>query len=115
MVTCPKAVLRGYDWLDTLAHEYTHLVVTQTSHNTVPIWLHEGLAKYLESRWRGPAGQALTPSSRSLLGERVKKNDAHSLREDAPLDGHAAHLRRTRPPPSPRCSSPPSTSTRSTG
>ena len=75
MVTSPKALLRGYDWLDTLAHEYTHLVVTQTGHNSVPIWLQEALAKYLESRWRGPAGKALPPSSRSLLAERVQKND----------------------------------------
>jgi tetratricopeptide (TPR) repeat protein len=74
MVTSPKAVLRGYDWLDTLAHEYVHLVVSQKSRNTVPIWLHEGMAKYLESRWRGQAGQALSLSSLALLGSRVQKN-----------------------------------------
>lgn len=74
MVTSPKAVVKGYDWLDTLAHEYTHLVVSQKSKNTVPIWLHEGLAKYLESRWRGPAGGAMTPSGLALLGSRVRKN-----------------------------------------
>ncbi len=74
IVTSPKAVLKGYDWLDTLAHEYTHLVVTQRAHNTVPIWLQEALAKYLESRWRGQAGKALPPSSRALLAERVKHN-----------------------------------------
>jgi tetratricopeptide (TPR) repeat protein len=74
IVTSPKAVLKGYDWLDTLAHEYTHLVVTQKGHNSVPIWLQEALAKYLESRWRGPAGKALPPSSRALLAERVKRN-----------------------------------------
>jgi tetratricopeptide (TPR) repeat protein len=74
IVTSPKAVLRGYDWLDTLAHEYTHLVVTQLGHNSVPIWLQEALAKYLESRWRGAAGKALQPSSRALLAERVKRN-----------------------------------------
>ncbi len=74
MVTSPKAVARGYDWQDTLAHEYVHLVVSQMSHNTVPIWLHEGLAKYLESRWRGKAGLALTPSTLALLGRRVKSN-----------------------------------------
>ena len=50
MVTSPKAVVRGYDWLDTLAHEYVHFVVGNASKNTVPIWMHEGLAKYLESR-----------------------------------------------------------------
>ncbi len=74
MVTSPKAVVTGYDWLDTLAHEYVHLVVSQKSRNTVPIWMHEGLAKYLESRWRGPAGGAMTPSTLALLGSRVRKN-----------------------------------------
>ncbi len=74
MVTSPRAVVKGYDWLDTLAHEYVHLVVSQKSRNAVPIWMHEGLAKYLESRWRGPAGGAMTPSTLALLGSRVKKN-----------------------------------------
>jgi tetratricopeptide (TPR) repeat protein len=74
MVTSPKAVITGYDWLDTLAHEYVHLVVSKKSRNTVPIWLHEGLAKYLESRWRGKAGLALSPSTQALLGRRVKQD-----------------------------------------
>jgi tetratricopeptide (TPR) repeat protein len=72
MVTSPKAVARGYDWQDTLSHEYIHLVVSQMSRNTVPIWLHEGLAKFLESRWRGKPGLAMTPSTQALLGRRVK-------------------------------------------
>ncbi len=74
MVTSPKAVVTGYDWLDTVSHEYVHLVVSKKSRNTVPIWMHEGLAKYLESRWRGPAGGAMTPPTLALLGSRVKKN-----------------------------------------
>jgi tetratricopeptide (TPR) repeat protein len=74
MVTSPKAVPQGYDWLDTIVHEYVHLVVSRKSRNTVPIWMHEGLAKYLESRWRGPAGGAMTPSTLALLGSRVRKN-----------------------------------------
>jgi len=72
IVTSPKAVARGYDWQDTLAHEYVHLVVSQMSSNAVPIWLHEGLAKYLESRWRGQGGLSMTPSTQALLGKRVK-------------------------------------------
>ncbi|MFP2908608.1 peptidase MA family metallohydrolase [Pyxidicoccus sp. 3LFB2] len=72
MVTSPKAVAQGYDWQDTLAHEYIHLVISQMSRNTVPIWLHEGLAKFLESRWRGKGGLAMTPSTLALLGKRVK-------------------------------------------
>ncbi len=73
MVTSPRGVIHGYDWLDTLSHEYAHLVISRKSHNNVPIWLHEGLAKYLESRWRGQAGLAMTPSTLALLGTRVKK------------------------------------------
>ena len=74
MVTSPKAVVQGYDWLDTVSHEFVHLVVSRKSRNTVPIWMHEGLAKYLETRWRGPAGQAMTPPTLALLGSRVKAN-----------------------------------------
>src|SRR5260370_14761133 len=29
MITSPKAVLHGYDWRDTLAHEFVHLGVSQ--------------------------------------------------------------------------------------
>jgi tetratricopeptide (TPR) repeat protein len=74
IITSPKAVLRGYDWRDTLAHEFTHLVVSQASRNQTPIWLQEGLAKYLESRWRGRAGMGMSPPTLALLGERVRKN-----------------------------------------
>jgi tetratricopeptide (TPR) repeat protein len=75
MVTSPKAVARGYDWQDTLAHEYVHLVISQSSRNNVPIWLHEGMAKFLESRWRGPGGLGLSPSALALLGRRLKANN----------------------------------------
>src|SRR6185503_16878524 len=51
----------------TLNHEYTHYVVTRISHNTVPIWLHEGIAKFEERRWRGPSGGGLTPVMEHLL------------------------------------------------
>ena len=74
MITSPKAVLHGYDWRDTLAHEFVHLVVSQKTQNSVPIWLHEGLAKYLESRWRGGPGLSISPSTLALLGDRVKKD-----------------------------------------
>ncbi len=72
MVVSPRALLTGYAWQDTLAHEYTHYVITRRSDNSVPIWLHEGIAKYEESRWRGAAGQALSPASSALLKRRMK-------------------------------------------
>jgi tetratricopeptide (TPR) repeat protein len=75
MVTSPKAVARGYDWQDTLAHEYVHLVISQSSRNNVPIWLHEGMAKFLETRWRGQGGLGLSPSALALLGRRMKANN----------------------------------------
>ncbi len=73
MITSPKATVYGYGWIDTLAHEYTHLVISKKSDNTVPIWIHEGLAKYLESRWRGQPGLALSPSSAGLLRDAVRQ------------------------------------------
>jgi tetratricopeptide (TPR) repeat protein len=72
MVTSPKALARGYGWLDTLAHELLHLIISEKSRNTVPVWLHEGLAKYNETLWRGPPGLALDASSENLLAKGVK-------------------------------------------
>ena len=72
MITSPKALARGYGWLDTLSHELLHLIISEKSHNTVPVWLHEGLAKYNETRWRGPPGLALDPSSENLLARGTK-------------------------------------------
>lgn len=75
MIVSPRALLRGYGWRDTLAHEYTHLVVSRLSHNRVPIWLHEGLAKLFEARWRLPpaANAPLTPIQRHLLASALSK------------------------------------------
>lgn len=72
MVTSPLATADGYDWADTIAHELAHLIISKKSHNTVPIWLHEGIAKYFESRWRGKAGQALSAYGEKLLADAVR-------------------------------------------
>src|SRR2546430_12961655 len=74
MITSPRALLRGYAWLDTLSHEFTHYLVTQKGRNTVPIWLQEGLAKFLETRWRGSPGMAVDDMSISLLQDAAKKD-----------------------------------------
>lgn len=72
MITSPRALARGYEWRDTLAHEYVHLVVTRKSRNHTPIWLHEGIAKFLETAWRGEPGLALELPSQSLLRDAVR-------------------------------------------
>jgi len=74
MVTSPKALVHGYEWIDTAAHEYVHHVVTSRTHNNTPIWLHEGIARWHESRWRGPGGEILSPWSAALLRDAAKKN-----------------------------------------
>ncbi|HEX8908892.1 MAG TPA: tetratricopeptide repeat protein, partial [Anaeromyxobacteraceae bacterium] len=73
MIVSPKALVKGYDWLDTAAHEYTHFVVTARTRNNTPIWLHEGLAKFSESRWRGKGGE-LSASSAGLLRDALRRN-----------------------------------------
>jgi tetratricopeptide (TPR) repeat protein len=75
MVVSPKALLKGYDWLDTIAHEYAHHVITRRTKNRTPIWLHEGLAKWSESRWRGAGGQSFSPVSAALLKEALRKDE----------------------------------------
>lgn len=75
MVTSPRALLRGYSWVDTVVHEYVHYVISAKTRNRVPIWMHEGLAKFLERRWRGPNAHRLSPSSEGLLKERLKTDD----------------------------------------
>ena len=72
MIISPLAAANGYSWADTLAHEFIHLVISKKSRNKVPIWLHEGIAKYYESSWRTKPGQALSASSEKLLEKAVR-------------------------------------------
>ncbi len=51
-VISPRASPDGYAWLDTLAHELTHLALTRGSDDKAPLWLQEGVAKREETRWR---------------------------------------------------------------
>ena len=71
MVTTPGALSAGYPWRDTLAHEYTHYVIARSTSNAVPIWLHEGLAKYEEVRWRKAAGGEKSPTTDTVLAEAI--------------------------------------------
>ena len=83
MILSPKALLKGYDWLDTAAHEYTHLVLTRVSRNRAPIWLQEGLAKWYEDDWRG-GGEPVSPFSAALVREAVQKGKLVTFEEMHP-------------------------------
>jgi tetratricopeptide (TPR) repeat protein len=75
LLTSPRALSRGYAWRDTVAHEYIHLVVSFRSEDQAPVWLQEGLAKFLESHWEDGATGELTIHHQSLLAEAVRTGD----------------------------------------
>jgi tetratricopeptide (TPR) repeat protein len=73
MVVSPRATLFGYPWMDTLAHEYTHLVVARITHDSCPVWLQEGLARFEQTRWRRPPELALSSTEQALLSAGLRK------------------------------------------
>jgi tetratricopeptide (TPR) repeat protein len=75
MVLSPRVLLRGYRWLDAVVHEYVHYVIVKISHDKAPIWIHEGVAKHEESRWRSSASLYLNPVNRTLLAEALQSGD----------------------------------------
>jgi len=88
MVLTPRELTAGYPWLDTLAHELTHLMITRTARGKAPIWLHEGVAKLNELRWRGqPTGQ-LSPTEAYLLDRAAKERRLIPLRRFHPSVAH---------------------------
>lgn len=70
LVTSPRALGRGYAWQDTLSHEYLHLVIAYHSRDRAPVWLQEGIAKYLDARWRtGTSAYKPSVYQQGLLAE----------------------------------------------
>jgi hypothetical protein len=53
----------GYSWMDTLAHELSHLALTAGTRDRSPLWLQEGIAKREETRWREAWPHDNQPSS----------------------------------------------------
>lgn len=84
MVVSPRATVFGYPWMDTLAHEYTHLLVSRLASENVPVWLHEGIARFEQSRWRSEPKLELSASERLLLSNAIKKRRLIGLDEMHP-------------------------------
>lgn len=74
IITSPRLQPRGYQWLDTLNHEYVHYVIMKKTYNRTPIWLHEGIAKFEERRWLESEHPSLPVTLESLLAEAVEKD-----------------------------------------
>ncbi len=75
MATSPRGVVFGYAWRDTLAHELAHLLIGGASKNTAPIWLHEGLAKYVETAWRGDVGEGISVDQQRRLKRAAQEDE----------------------------------------
>lgn len=84
MIVSPRALVWGYNWLDTLAHEYIHFLISSKTHNRVPVWLHEGLAKFFESRWRSAQAARLSLTQEHLLAEALKARKLISFAKMSP-------------------------------
>ncbi|MEQ1564930.1 MAG: redoxin domain-containing protein [Myxococcota bacterium] len=88
LITSPRALPRGYPWQDTIAHEYIHLLVAHHTDDRAPVWLQEGIAKYLDSRWQADAGDQepfrLSARQEGLLAEALRKDDLVSFEEMHP-------------------------------
>ncbi len=84
MINSPRITVRGYAYRDTLSHELVHFLVYEKFGETIPIWLHEGLAKHQELRWRKDTGGWLTPGQRSLLASALKHDEFISFERMSP-------------------------------
>jgi tetratricopeptide (TPR) repeat protein len=94
----PGALVHGYRWLDAISHEYMHYLIVKLTANKAPVWFHEGLAKYEETRWRsGP--DYLSPVYGTLLARAQSEGkligfdrmEPSLLRLDSPEDVQLAY------------------------
>jgi hypothetical protein len=79
-ILSPRASKHGYPWRDTLTHELTHLAISVQSREQAPLWLHEGVARREETRWREPGPFDDRPSPESVVQRGTE------LKLDLPLD-----------------------------
>ncbi len=84
MMVTPRVMFYGYGWLDTAIHEYVHYLLSMRTQNNAPVWMQEGMAKLMESRWRPDGRSELTPSVRALLSEALTNDTLVTLEQMHP-------------------------------
>ncbi|PRP97426.1 hypothetical protein ENSA5_34180 [Enhygromyxa salina] len=86
MMISPRVMVYGYGWLDTAVHEYVHYLVTMRTNNAAPVWMQEGLAKLMETRWRDEGGPdpRLAPPLRRLLHDAIAADELVTLEQMHP-------------------------------
>ncbi len=83
MMISPGSLVRGYNWMDTLSHEFVHYLLTKKSRNRLPLWMHEGIAKLLETRWRNNP-EYMSPIMETILSGALKNNYRVELKDMMP-------------------------------
>jgi len=83
MVT-PRSMDAGYPWMDTLAHELTHVALGMGTKDRAPLWLQEGVAKYFEKSWRRPDPYDDYPSSDVVAAAGFEMGLARGFNEIGP-------------------------------
>ena len=98
MLLSPRSLVYGYRWLDAISHEYLHYLIVKQTANKAPIWFHEGLSKYEETRWReGPSYLSTTYQNllaRALTAGRLipfEKMEPSLVKLENPEDVHLAY------------------------
>ncbi|HNS99675.1 MAG TPA: tetratricopeptide repeat protein [Polyangiaceae bacterium] len=80
----PRAMSAGYPWMDTLAHELTHIALGMGTRDRAPLWLQEGVAKTFEKRWRRPDDYDPYPSPHDIAAAGISKNLARDFDDLGP-------------------------------
>ncbi|MBN1337282.1 MAG: tetratricopeptide repeat protein [Deltaproteobacteria bacterium] len=84
LLVSPRSVARGYAWKDSLVHEYVHQIVSWVSTDRAPVWLQEGIARYLERCWRQVPDASLSPYEQSLVALALGQDDLVTFEEIHP-------------------------------
>ena len=69
--------------MDTLSHEFVHYLLTKKSRNRLPLWMHEGIAKRLETKWRNDS-KYMSPIMETILSGALKNNYRVELKDMMP-------------------------------
>ncbi len=84
-IISPASLVRGYNWMDTLSHEFIHYLMAKKTYNNLPLWFNEGVAKHYESRWREEKNSAsMAPVMENVLARGLKNDYLVRLEDMSP-------------------------------
>lgn len=84
MLSSPKLYSLGYHFVRTVTHELVHFFLIQATDNKMPLWLHEGMAKYFENYWEENPQLGVSVSMGSILAKALKDDALIPLKKMSP-------------------------------